>query len=66
VRDDIDDFLQSLEQLVDIEHRADAQTRAAITRDLDHRGLYLAHQLSGALGVRPMHICTPVTPCAAI
>ena len=53
VRDDIDDFLQCLEQLVDIEHRADAQTRAlqraAITRDLDHRGLYLAHQLSGAL-----------------
>ena len=53
VRDDIDDFLQCLEQLVDIEHRADAHTRAlqhaAIVADLDHRGLYLAHQLSRAL-----------------
>ena len=53
VRDDIDDFLQCLEQLVDIEHRADAQTRAlrhaVITGNLDHRGLYLTHELSQAL-----------------
>jgi uncharacterized protein Yka (UPF0111/DUF47 family) len=53
VRDDIDDFLQCLEELIDIEHRADAQTRAlqhaAITGNLDHRGLYLAHRLSGTL-----------------
>jgi uncharacterized protein Yka (UPF0111/DUF47 family) len=53
VQDDIDDFLQCLEQLVDIEHRADAHTRAlqhaAIATALDHRGLYLSHQLSRAL-----------------
>lgn len=53
VRDDLDDFLQSLETLVTIEHRADDRIRlvrrALITGAVDHRALYLFHQLSLAL-----------------
>lgn len=53
VRDDLDDFLQSLERLVTIEHQADDRIRllrrALITGTVDHRALYLLHQLSLAL-----------------
>jgi len=53
VRDDLDDFLQSLEKLVTIEHQADDRIRllrrTLITGAIDHRALYLLHQLSLAL-----------------
>ncbi len=53
VRDDLDDFLQSLERLIGIEHQADEQIRL-LRRELvakvqDARALYLLHQLSQAL-----------------
>jgi uncharacterized protein Yka (UPF0111/DUF47 family) len=53
VRDDIDDFLLCLEQLIDIQHRADAQMRAlrlaVITGDFNHRTPFLTHELSQVL-----------------
>ncbi|MCC7271762.1 MAG: DUF47 family protein [Alphaproteobacteria bacterium] len=53
VRDDLDDFLRCLEELVRIEHEADAQIRTIrrvlVAGKIDHRGLYLAHELSRAL-----------------
>lgn len=53
VRDDLDDFLQSLERLVTIEHQADDRIRrlrrTLITGTVDHRALYLLHELSLAL-----------------
>ena len=53
VRDDLDDFLQSLEQLIGFEHQADEQIRvlrrSLVTRAEDYRGLYFMHQLSRSL-----------------
>jgi uncharacterized protein Yka (UPF0111/DUF47 family) len=53
VRDDLDDFLQSLERLVALEHQADDQIRllrrALVTSDMDHKTFFLLHQLSRAL-----------------
>jgi uncharacterized protein Yka (UPF0111/DUF47 family) len=53
IRDDLDDFLQALERLIGLEHRADEQIRL-LRRQLlastqDHRALYLLHQLSRSL-----------------
>lgn len=53
IRDDLDDFLQALERIVTIEHRADERIRLLrrklITGTADHRALYLLHQMSLAL-----------------
>lgn len=53
VRDDLDDFLQALERLVTIEHQADDRMRLLrrmlVTSTVDHRALYLLHELSRAL-----------------
>ena len=53
VRDDLDDFLQCLERLIEIEHDADESMRtlrrATVASAPDHRSLYLTHQLSKAL-----------------
>jgi uncharacterized protein Yka (UPF0111/DUF47 family) len=53
LRDDLDDFLQSHERLILLEHRADDQVRSLrkslISSSCDHRALYLVHQLSVAL-----------------
>lgn len=53
VRDDLDDFLQSLERLILIEHQADEQIRLLRRRFVagikDARALFLLHQLSEAL-----------------
>jgi uncharacterized protein Yka (UPF0111/DUF47 family) len=53
IRDDLDDFLQALERLVSLEHRADEQIRLLrrqlVANTQDHRALYLMHQLSGSL-----------------
>lgn len=53
VRDDLDDFLQTLERLITLEHQADEQIRLLRRRLVvdvhDTRALYLLNQLSQAL-----------------
>jgi uncharacterized protein Yka (UPF0111/DUF47 family) len=53
VRDDLDDFLQALERLIAIEHQADDLIRVLrrylVSSAVEHRAIYLLHQLSLAL-----------------